>query len=229
MSSNRVTIHLICLAFLITCACTLSPEEARAKIDARELPFDEDGIATAVMNNDTKLVKLFITAGYDVNTYNDARRAPLMLATRLSYEPILKLVIAAGARAEQLPGVLEIPAGRGDLETMTMLLDAGAEIDSVEAYGRTALLVAVEAGNVEAVRFLLGHGADPDDNATGPRRRDVSPLIQAVRTNQPEIVQSLIDAGADPRKSVGGIDAIQAAQRSGYEELAQRLQETSEN
>ena len=55
----------------------------------------------------------------------------------------------------------------------------------------------------------------------------VTPLIAAARRNQISTVDRLLAAGADPRKSAAGIDAIRAAERAGHEDLAQRLREAS--
>ena len=226
---KQVRITVTGFALILACACSMSPERARAEIDALELSFDEAGIGHAVLSGDPKLVKLFVTAGYDVNTFADARRAPLMLSTRLSHGPTVKTLIAAGARAEGLPGVLNLPAGQGDLETMAMLLDVGADIDSEDSARRTAILVAIDSGRIEAVRFLLDNGADPDGNRLHPGRGGTSPLIKAVMNNQPEMVELLIGAGADPRLSAGSTDAIRAAERAGRQDLAQRLREASAN
>ena len=64
---------------------------------------------------------------------------------------------------------------------MTRLLNEGANVDGV-ANGRTALSIACENGNLDAVELLLERGADlgrltrvasaPEDSASAP---DVSP------------------------------------------------------
>lgn len=59
-------------------------------------------------------------------------------------------------------------------------------------------LEVVCTGNLEAVQALLGNGADP--NSASPSydyERDWSPLITAIVHDYPEIVQVLLDAGAD--------------------------------
>jgi ankyrin repeat protein len=196
MSSNQARLALAAFALILSGACSQTPERARAKIDALELAFDETGIGHAVLASDPKLVELFIAAGYDVNTFGNPNRAPLMLSTRLSHWPTMELLIAAGARAEELPGVLILPANRGDLKTMSMLLDAGADIDSADSAQLTAMLAAIENGKVEAVRFLLENGAKPDGKSVSEGRRGTNPLIEAIKTNQRRIVELLIDAGA---------------------------------
>jgi ankyrin repeat protein len=60
------------------------------------------------------------------------------------------------------------------------------------------LLEVICAGNIEAVQALLDCGADP--NSASPNydhERDWSPLITAIVHNYPEIVQVLLNAGAD--------------------------------
>jgi len=261
MSEHQVSIAVFAFAMIVACACGLTPEQARAEIDALETPFDESGIANAVLSADTIRVKLFIAAGYDVNVFDAAKRAPLMLSTRRSHPPTTKLLISAGARAEELPGVLILPAKRGDLKTLAMLLDVGAAIDSTDAASGTALLGAIENNRVEAVRLLLDAGADPNGNTMVIIRRHDTPLIEAIKNNRPGIFELLIDAGAgpdaiggmphvtpliaaarrnqtqmvdrliaagaDPKGKAAGIDAVQAAERAGHQDLAQRLREAS--
>ena len=208
MSKQQVSIAVSVFAVIVACACSLTPEQARAEIDDLEVPFDETGIGNAVLSSDTKRVTLFIMAGYDVSTFSDAKRAPLMLSTRLSHLPTMKALIAAGARAEELPGVLVLPSMRGDLNAMSMLLDAGAAVDSVNSSRRTALLGAIEREQLEAVRFLLDAGANPEGNPSdGGLRRLPTPLIEAIKSSRVEIVELLIEVGAGV-DSVGGVPLV---------------------
>lgn len=48
----------------------------------------------------------------------------------------------------------------GGLESMKVLLDAGAPINQQSANGNTALIVAAMNGNAETINYLLEHGAD---------------------------------------------------------------------
>ena len=79
---------------------------------------------------------------------------------------------------------LHAAAKAGDIDTMTELLDGGAEVDGV-ANGRTALSIACENGQVDAAKLLLDRGADlgrltrvasaPEDSASAPNVSPVSP------------------------------------------------------
>ena len=53
-------------------------------------------------------------------------------------------------------------AGSGNLESLKMLVMAGADLDQVDPeFGRTALETACWQGNIEVLRYLLDAGADP--------------------------------------------------------------------
>lgn len=53
-------------------------------------------------------------------------------------------------------------AERGDLAEIERLRAQGAAINTQDARGRTAVLAATHADQVEAVRLLLERGADPN-------------------------------------------------------------------
>ena len=69
-------------------------------------------------------------------------------------------LVSASARV--VPTPLHAAADRGDVETLRKLLDSPTTpVDAPDATGRTALLHAVLAQQVGAVRLLLAAGADP--------------------------------------------------------------------
>ena len=64
--------------------------------------------------------------------------------------------------ARQSPAPLQSAAERGDVDALrTLLADAATRVDAPDAAGRTALLHAVLAQQVTAVRLLMAAGADP--------------------------------------------------------------------
>jgi ankyrin repeat protein len=73
------------------------------------------------------------------------------------------------------------------------------------------LIEAAADGNVRALRKALKEGADP--NGTTASFAD-TPLFMAVANDQPEAVQVLLDAGANPNKS-GARGAPRTVVRSG--------------
>jgi len=111
---------------------------------------------------------------------------------------------------------LHAAAARGETERMRQLLAAGNFITQPDRDGWTALHWAVHAGQADAVRFLLDHGADPNasypglhDYAGAPtdvwsRDRQVrdykhsaeTPLCVALGRDRLDIAQTLVQHGA---------------------------------
>ncbi|KAG9447148.1 hypothetical protein H6P81_013276 [Aristolochia fimbriata] len=63
--------------------------------------------------------------------------------------------------------------------------------------GRTLLHHAILCGNVGAVKVLLGHGADFEFPVKTSRGTEFRPIHIAARLNQPDILQSLVNAGCE--------------------------------
>ncbi|MBK7404187.1 MAG: ankyrin repeat domain-containing protein [Phycisphaerales bacterium] len=63
--------------------------------------------------------------------------------------------------ASPTPNLLDA-AERGDLEAIGAMLEQGADVNQVDAAGRTALMAAAGAGKIDAVFLLLNSGADPE-------------------------------------------------------------------
>jgi len=74
-----------------------------------------------------------------------------------------------------------------------LLIEAGADPNSVDPAGETALMTASRVGVLEAVRVLLDRGAKVD--AKDPAFQQTALMI-AVRDNHPAVVKLLIDRGA---------------------------------
>jgi ankyrin repeat protein len=77
-------------------------------------------------------------------------------------------------------------------DTVKALFEAGADVNAKDDYGRTALSFAIQNGaQLETVRILLDSGADPNAELTNGQ----FPITFA--SDSPEIVQALVDKGAD--------------------------------
>ncbi len=89
--------------------------------------------------------------------------------------------------------LLALAAKDGNVEMMTILLDAGADINQTDRVGRTAIMHAGTSKNAEAVRLLIVREADVNmkDSFIGGALAWTSGFGTA------ESVQDLLDAGAD--------------------------------
>jgi hypothetical protein len=80
----------------------------------------------------------------------------------------------------------------GDLSGLQMLLEKQTDIDSRDAAGRTALMLATLHGHTDAVATLLAYGADPNAAAAD----GTTPLQAARAGDHPAIVAALQRYGA---------------------------------
>ena len=80
-------------------------------------------------------------------------------------------------------------------EAVKVLLAAGGKVNAQNKKGETPLFCAVEEGaGLDIVKILLAAGADP--NIAAAKRDNSTPLIEAVREGQPEVLDALLSAGA---------------------------------
>ena len=115
-------------------------------------------------------VQVSIDEGWDINE-RDPRfgETALINSIRLDRLEIARLLIDAGAdlnyhpvQKRSFPAALLLASGKGNVEAVSMLLEAGADI---EVRGRvicdTPLIIAALHYRTDVVRILLEHGADP--------------------------------------------------------------------
>jgi beta-lactamase regulating signal transducer with metallopeptidase domain len=89
---------------------------------------------------------------------------------------------------------------RGDVDGVSALIQAGANVNAVIAGDGSALIGAVRSGRRDVVELLLDRGAKPDLAVIG----DGTALIAAAQTGRIELVRLLIDRGANPNVGVVG-------------------------
>lgn len=95
---------------------------------------------------------------------------------------------------EQIVEKVSISAARD----VAILLQQGASPNTTNEYNQTLLAIAIDRNDAQTlpiVESLLLSGADPN-KATN---NDLLPLILAIRNEQPEVMRSLIEAGAHYR------------------------------
>lgn len=147
----------------------------------------------------------------------------------LVFVAAVALVCSAAAQGWPVPssqycgGISEfiLAAGQGDIATMELYLAAGEYIDIQDpATGATALMAAIHGGRIEAVRYLLAHGAQVN-------LRDVigcTALMCAAHCGDCGAVQALLAAGADPEaRNKDGLAAYDVAKNAGCTEAANLL------
>lgn len=109
---------------------------------------------------------------------------------------------------------LHLAAAAGETGVVTLLLDAGADLELADAEGEFALHKAAETGRRAIVRLLLHHGANID----APRQTDgATPLHLAAYTGQGDVCRLLVREGADAdARTPKGQSPLHFAAISGY-------------
>jgi ankyrin repeat protein len=82
---------------------------------------------------------------------------------------------------------------RGDDDAVRELLDRGADVNTRDRHGQTALMLAAHAGHRGVVETLLAHGANLNVTA----KFGLSALMLAVVAGHTGIVRLLVRAGSD--------------------------------
>ncbi len=151
----------------------------------------------------------------------------------------VKKALAAGAKADATkkkghPTALMMACLEGRDDVVRALLDAGAKIDRVCEWGQAPLRNAVVRGHIGVVRMLLEAGANPSlsyPSASIPaeERNTVfpsmeSPLMDAANLGRPEILDLLVEFGADVNQvSKSGKNPLLASVWGRHFDLANRL------
>jgi ankyrin repeat protein len=153
---------------------------AKKKLLDRGIPYTADCFGTYIAKNKPDIVHEFLEAGMSINARDDTGTPMLNIACR-----------------------------NDNFEFVEMMLDLGAELNSVsEDRGYTAVMDAVWRGNEKITKYLISKGADLNTiNKEGQNN-----LILAVGANRESLVKLLAENGADPDvKDMMGMSAYNYA------------------
>lgn len=164
-------------------------------------------------------VRLLLDAGANVNGCDSEGRTALRAAAWGGHEEIVLTLLDYGAQINKADSKGRTPliaaAYMGHHETVEILLNHNAEVDLADGDGRTALSVTVlRVPTASAIKgygavasLLLERGADP-----GHRDNDgMTPLLLAAYEGHEDVVELLLEAGADVDESAGPDGSISAA------------------
>jgi ankyrin repeat protein len=175
--------------------------------------------------------RLLLESGADPNTRDGQYGVPVLYAVTgmRSVLPIARLLLDAGANPTDGESVFHA-AERFHEEALEMLLGAGVDLNRTGEWGNTPLYfllrwhnVAAEAPVRRGFEWLLAHDADP--NVLCGKERESSLHVAARRGQLPEIIQLLLNYGANPHARRGdGSSAWLLANRGGFDEVAWTLE-----
>jgi len=153
----------------------------------------------AVEGNRVSDLKELITEGVGPDIRGPGTETALMVASRRGHDEALKLLLDSGAKVNARTSKtrktpLMFAAEAGFPSTCEILLGRGANADSADEAGRTALNYAVRTRNTLAVAVLLKGGANPNGHPLAHE----TPLMEAATHGNLPCVRVLLQAGADP-------------------------------
>lgn len=91
---------------------------------------------------------------------------------------------------------------RGNTNQMQRLIQRGAEVNGVGRRGMRPLFWALIHENIQGVRFLLAHGADPNAEVTAKSPPSDNALDLAAVLEDPVFTEELLKHGANPNGTV---------------------------
>ncbi|MGE3309781.1 MAG: ankyrin repeat domain-containing protein [Limisphaerales bacterium] len=149
-----------------------------------------------------------------INPSTQGKAWPLYAAAQKGHLAVARYLLDHGAKTslgtQTTP--LHAAAQAGHKAMVELLLARGAPVDARTVRGETPLHLAARAGFVAISEVLLAHKADP--NAAAPRGQNEggfsrlwmngAPLNAAVGLNRLDLMQLLLDKGADPNNRDDG-------------------------
>jgi uncharacterized protein len=188
---------------------------------------------TASENGSTAMVRRLLQAGANPDRALLAGETPLMVAARTGSAGVVELLLKKGANpnargargqtalmwavAQKHPDVVKLLiANRADIHAKS---DTWSQVMAVPPHGLleynraiphggdTALMFAARAGDLVSAKLLVSAGASVNDqDAWG-----VSAMVLAAHSGFSELVEFLLDNGADPDAAAPGFTALHEA------------------
>jgi ankyrin repeat protein len=192
--------------------------------------FPAYSLPTAAAMGSVAEVHNLLSAGADIEARGQNALPALYEAAAAGHVDVVQLLLDHGARADGTGGnnmtPLALAAARDQAAAMEVLIKAGAKPDGPSGTV-PPLYESVMFGNLNAVKTLLVHGADPNI----PYKAGITPLMcvsqhvaRARAATMAQIVAALIDAGAKVNaRSKGGLTALHFAARYSEPEIAELL------
>ncbi|KAG8345630.1 putative Ankyrin repeats (3 copies) putative Ankyrin repeat [Trypanosoma vivax] len=145
-------------------------------------------------------IRLLIEAGADVNCTTPTGGTAAHFAASMGHVDTVRYLVDLGANVMhqdcETGSLLHWAAHSGDVNCIgAIIYEFKIPIDIRDSNGGTPLFTALFMKKVEAVEFLLEHGADPQAVVEGDHS---TPLHIAVEHSNTECVRLLLGFGADP-------------------------------
>jgi uncharacterized protein len=203
---------------------------AKADVNARDSVHGQTALMWAANEHHPDVARLLLEQGADVNLRSRGEFTALMFAGRVGDSAATALLLDAGARIDDAApegGTALLLAAEGESsiagkdfkrtiypsgheDTALLLVDRGANPDAADAFGHTALHLAVQKGKHRLIRALIAHHANlnarmtrdelplPGDFNARDGLAGATPFFLAAAASDLEAMRMLVEAGADP-------------------------------
>lgn len=190
---------------------------------------------SAGLNSSSSMVRLLLQAGADPDAALLLGETVLMTAARSGSADVVEQLLVAGANPNRASAreqtALMWAAAQGHSDAVELLLAHGAAVHVrtetwselhktdpaqashpdyqmwVERGGNTALMFAIQSGDLSSTKLLVAAGANVNfESASG-----VSATTLAAHADHNLLVEFLLENGADPNVEAGGYRALHAA------------------
>ena len=149
----------------------------------------ETPLHMAAASHDVVLIQQLLDAGADKTLKNDLGDTPFDWAIRyLAPGDVIKLLNFEGNPRDNYD--LVWAANQGELDKVKLLVEAGADPNSVDPNGMGTLL----SFHPDVLKYLLEKGANPDIQ----RNENILPVLVGIAGFNTECLKVLLDGGADP-------------------------------
>jgi ankyrin repeat protein len=197
---------------------------SQGNVDPSEL---DDALGYAACGDDPAAVQKLLAAGARVNVAGESGYTPLMGAINNRRIANAKILIDAGADVNaripengDAPLTLPLYYKRDSSEGVSLLLAKGANPNTANSVGRSALMLATFGQPISAVKDLLQAGA----NVNAQDRNGNTALMAAAEYNNVEAVKLLLKAHADRAlRNKDGETALSIATSGNRAEVVQLL------
>ena len=165
---------------------------------------NESALFKAARRGHLRIAQLLLRHGINVDSLNSDTSTPLIVASLYGHTSIVKLLLESAKCSLDHVSLTEgadrsalmIASENGDTETVKVLLEYGANVDTQSVRDEwTAMLFACKNGHTTIVKLLLEYKANICIQTQ--ENRQLSALIVATQNGCYETVNVLIQCGAD--------------------------------
>ena len=140
---------------------------ARKELMMKGIPFTPDCFGQYMAKNKTEICNLFLEAEIDPNSRDEFGTPLLNIAVRNDNIDFVKKLLDAGAKINESSedrGYTPVmdAVWRGNFEITKLLIEKGAELNTISKEGQSNLVLAVGADRTKICEILATNGADPD-------------------------------------------------------------------